>query len=140
MSHFHNRAQRACCRGKRKNFCQFMEIKDPESRQAGLAGTAWLGGAGSFLSPGKHLESVLWKEPGHSQWGAVRDVLGVTAFPTCMCNQHKTELCFGVTAECFAAGTGISLGFHFKQVLYLTHCFLQICFVNVHRTVRFALC
>lgn len=27
MSHFHNRASRARCRGKSKNFCQFMEIK-----------------------------------------------------------------------------------------------------------------
>lgn len=49
MSHFHNRAQRACCRGKSKNFCQFMEIKDPKLRQACLAGSAWLVGAASFL-------------------------------------------------------------------------------------------
>lgn len=70
------------------------------------------------MSPGKHLGNELWKESGHSQWGFVRDILGVTVFP--MCNQHKTELCFGVTGECFVAGMGIILGLHFKQVLYLT--------------------
>lgn len=62
-------------------------------------------------SPGKHLGSVLWKESGHSQWGLGRDILGATAFP--MCNQLKTELRFGVTGECFAAGMGISNFFPF---------------------------
>lgn len=89
------------------------------------------------MSPGKHLGSVLWKESGHSQRRVVRDILGVTVSP--MCNQHKTELGFGVTGEYFAAGMGISLGFHFKLDLYLTQCFLQICFVNVHRAVMFSL-
>lgn len=140
IPHFHNRALRACCRGKSKNFCQFMEIKTQNwGRHAWQALPAL--GAGSFLSqhvPWEHLGSVLWKGSGHSQWGPVRDILGVTVFP--MCNQHNTELCFGVAGEGFAAGTGISLGFHLKQVLYLTHCFLQICFAVVHRAVRFSLC
>lgn len=65
---------------------------------------------------------MLWKESGHPQGGGVRSILGVTASP--MCNQHKMELWFGVTGKCFAAGMGISLGFHFKVVLYLTQCFL----------------
>lgn len=126
MSHFHNRVSRACCRGKTKNFCQFMGIKTQNWGR-----NAWQALPGSwelevfclYMSPGKHLGSVLWKESGHSQQGVLRDILGVTAF--------------AMTEECFAAGMGISLGF--EQLLYLTHCFLQT-FVNVHRAVRFALC
>lgn len=82
MSHFHNRALRPRCRGKSKNFCQFMEIKTQNWGRHAWQALPGLG-AGSFLS-----QHVSWEAFG--EWALER----VWALPVGICKGYPWGHCF----------------------------------------------